>query len=226
MANKPAEKAKTFSCFVCNKSILVTEKKRHIQWHKESLKPYTCTPCKKSFRSRYELDKHRDIKHELKKLNCDHCNKTYSSQSGLNYHVLKVHKEPSINTMDLDFSVNSKSFSCVTCGIVICGRVALDDHNRCQHDFKKLECNTCSATFTRRSNFLRHKKKNCCKKPSGKPFFCSKCQPNVRFKLCQDLERHKKSLHTSAVWNCVHCEEPFSTSWSRYYHVKKYHSTK
>lgn len=195
-------------------------KSQHVLEHKQALKPSICLVCHKSFRSNYELGKHHTFKHDLKKLNCNHCDKTYGSKSGLDYHLVKKHN---IERSITDFSINSESFICKVCGIKMSGKVASEDHNRCNHGCKKLQCHICSATFTRQSNFLRHTKTDCSLNVPGKPFLCIQCSPLKRFKLKRDAARHKKSMHSSESWSCPHCEKRFNTSWSRYYHVKKSH---
>lgn len=90
---------KTFTCEVCGnrfnkKSILI----RHLAIHKNE-KTYQCEVCKKTFLHKYQLSSH-SITHTNNLFLCHYCGKGLRRKGTLKVHLMKFHRDVTVNCND------------------------------------------------------------------------------------------------------------------------------
>ena len=87
-----------------------------------------------------------EITESSSQIACQECNKSYHTLENLRRHQRKVHAE----------HVNEQEYSCLKCDKKFKFKADLTGHLRSHQE--KINCDLCSAKFSRNDNLLKHKR--------------------------------------------------------------------
>lgn len=177
----------------------------------------TCSQCYKVFgkvskRIAHETTQHGD---QVRDFACNDCEEKFSNKNALIYHWTINHDSESV-----------PKIMCEVCNECFISKVSLKEHRETTHkDSNILKCDYCDASFTLKTNLLRHMKllhvQAQSHKSEGPKFTCEVCA--INFSRRDNLSRHLKRKHgpiSDFVFECTRCLKIFHLKSNCDRHVK------
>ena len=113
---------------------------------------------------------------------------------------------------------DSQPYKC--CNKSYVERSSFEAHQRAHHDKKKIECEKCKETFTRKSALNRHSINH--KKTENKEFTCNVCKRG--FMRRDELVDHVKGVHEKVQrFSCPTCFKRYAWGTSLHRHISNSH---
>nr|XP_008193766.1 PREDICTED: zinc finger protein 883 [Tribolium castaneum] len=192
-------KKKYFKCYICEKVVNLTGKKRHLRTHMtiKKEKPHICQTCSRAFHLKANLERHIKTHTGEKPYVCEFCGRSYTREANLKGHLLR--------------HTGEKPYVCEYCGKAFRVKPKLDLHQLTHSNAQSFICEFCSKTFLQEKSLNAHKQNNHWEK---KPFTCTHCTEryNTMLALTNHLETHgiqRENRQSGTL--CQICDKEFST---------------
>lgn len=129
-------------CPYCSKTFKYkTYVEEHIRCVHEKLKPFKCSKCDKVFASKHTVRIHELSHTDNFPFQCEYCDRRFRVISKLRIHT-EIH-------------TTKPELLCPICHRSQKSKEELEEHVK-NHDYKRLQCNSCGKLFTRNSALTDH----------------------------------------------------------------------
>ena len=164
--------------------------------------PYECGGCEQAFSFSIHLEKHK--RNRSKKYNCEACKIEFCSNRALVQHRNKMHLIKNFSALEASIGVKN----------------SLVGPKRNSVDEKHYECNTCDASFNKKSKLAQHEIYQSCEKHHK----CMACDASFSYRT--HLERHKKHHTNEISHECKECSKSFNRLWAFTRHIRSHKEEK
>ncbi|XP_031633963.1 zinc finger protein 184-like [Contarinia nasturtii] len=181
---------RAYECYLCKKAMpSLLRVQRHVENHSKQkiTKMKHCTVCFKSF-VLSKIDQH--LCTQEMEICCEYCTQSFTSTYRLLDHLDSRHMDATL-------------YPCTKCTKHFSMMILKDVHERC-HD-KVIICEICSESFSRRIEYLEHKKTHDTEK-SETAYLCEIC--GKESKTRDNLSQHRK-VHNEPKFKCPDCPQVF-----------------